>query len=107
MPSNTGKVAWTLTDGANSHYFDGRVMAGGECIAFVDLDGPYARLIAAAPDMARALSMQDHAENENANCPECEGEGDWAHCSICAALFGDAIDARQAVLAKATPEPSS
>lgn len=59
-----------------------------------------ARLIAAAPDLAYAALAQEEAEDFNANCPECEGEGDWATCEPCSGRFGHAIDLRRAALAK-------
>lgn len=49
---------WRVEDGANSHCFGGRLMAGDECIAFVDLDTPDAYLIAAAPDLLEELEQQ-------------------------------------------------
>ncbi len=55
---------WKATDGANSHCFDGRIVnADDHCIAFVDLDTPDARLIAAAPGLkalALEIAAQDH-----------------------------------------------
>lgn len=62
---------------------------------------PDARLIAAAPDLLAACMAQDRAECFNANCPDCEGEGDWAECETCTAYFSEAIDLRQSALAKA------
>jgi len=49
---------WVIREGANSHVFDGRLSPTSDedaTIAFVDLDTPDARLIAAAPDLAEAL----------------------------------------------------
>jgi len=50
----------------------------------------------------QALEFQERAETQRSNCEECEGEGDWTHCSICSLHFGAAIDARRAAL-NATP----
>lgn len=63
-----------------------------------------ANLIAASPALYEALEMQARAEVENANCPDCDGEGDWSHCARCSELFGPAIDSRTAALAKARGE---
>lgn len=52
----------------------------------------------ATAEMRAALEMQERAEIANANCPYCEGEGNWAECEPCSILFGDAIDARRATL---------
>ncbi len=59
-----------------------------------------AKLIALVPEMLAALQAQETAENKNANCPDCDGIGDWAECGRCSELFGDAIDLRHAVLLK-------
>lgn len=61
---------WCLQSGANSHVFDGRVLnRTGECVAFVDLEGPHCRLIAAAPDLLRNLKIVTdtlaHLQGEN------------------------------------------
>lgn len=58
---------------------------------------------ARAPDPSRemlveALRAQEHAESEHANCPDCDGLGDWAECGRCSEFFGDAIDVRHAAL---------
>lgn len=54
-------------------------------------------------ELEAALRAQQRAEDHNANCPECNGEGDWAECGPCSELFGDAIDLRTAALSRATP----
>jgi hypothetical protein len=51
-------------------------------------------------ELVEALKLQEAAELANANCIECEGEGDWTHCSLCSSRFGNAIDVRYALLAK-------
>lgn len=48
-----------------------------------------------------ALQAQAKAEDENANCPDCNGVGDWAECGKCSELFGHAIDLRNEALAAA------
>lgn len=82
--------------------------AGVSGIASIQLVSPStaealanACLIAAAPDMRAALEAQESAEKAQANCPDCEGIGDWAECGRCSELFGTAIDLRRAALAKA------
>jgi hypothetical protein len=53
-----------------------------------------------------ALRAQAHAEDANANCPDCEGIGDWAECGRCSELFGHATDLRNTALAfKLEPTP--
>ena len=55
----------------------------------------------------KARPTEERAENENANCPDCNGEGNWAECGRCSELFGNAIDLRHAVLAaRAALEPA-
>lgn len=50
------KHALRIEDGANSHFFDGRIMdQDDECLAFVDIHHPMSRLFAAAPDLFEAL----------------------------------------------------
>ncbi len=51
-----------------------------------------------------ALRAQELAENEHANCPDCEGIGDWAECGRCSELFGDAIDMRRAAFEASRPD---
>lgn len=54
---------WVIREGANSHLFDGRLSPksdADETIAFVDLEGPNARLIAASPDLLEALEHARH-----------------------------------------------
>ena len=60
-----------------------------------------ARLIVAAPDLARAAQLQEDAEDAHANCSECEGEGVPELCPRCFPLFDDARIARRAALARA------
>ena len=90
--------------GAHSVYH--RVFAAnGDCIAEVFDHGrgeveANGRLIAATPTMFEALKAQEQAENEHANCPDCEGAGEWAECGRCSEFFGTAIELRRAALAK-------
>lgn len=60
-----------------------------------------ARLIAAAPDLVEAAALQEDAEDANANCPECEGDGIPELCPRCFPLFDAARVKRRAALAKA------
>lgn len=58
--------------------------------------------LAAAPPadgVLRALQAQEDAEDARDTCSECDGEGQWEHCSICSLNFGRAIDLRRAALA--------
>ncbi len=57
-------------------------------------------LVEALADARQALKMQEGAELWNANCCQCEGEGDWTECDICSDAFGKAIDKRNAVIPK-------
>ena len=60
-----------------------------------------ARLIAAAPDLLEANLTLEAAELQNANCPECEGEGMPELCSACFPLFDAARIKRRLAIAKA------
>lgn len=64
------------------------------CRTFAEI----APTVSSQEPLRRALELQEAAEHENANCPECEGEGNWAQCERCAPLFGAAIDARHQAL---------
>jgi hypothetical protein len=63
-----------------------------------------ARLIAAAPDLYEAARLLEAAEDFNANCPECDGEGVPELCPACFPLFDNARLARRAAIAKANGE---
>ena len=63
-----------------------------------------AHLIAAAPDLLAALEAQENAEDANANCEECEGQGIPELCVCCFPLFDDARLKRRAAIAKAKGE---
>jgi hypothetical protein len=52
-------------------------------------------------ELLEALRAQEDAETKNANCKECEGEGNWAECEPCTKIFNEAIDLRNAAIAKA------
>lgn len=52
-----------------------------------------------ADGVLRALQAQEDAEDAREACPDCEGEGQWEHCSICSLNFGRVIDLRRAALA--------
>lgn len=52
----------------------------------------------AATRLRVALQAQQLAEEHNANCAVCGGEGDWAHCERCSIYFGKAIDMRHRAL---------
>lgn len=60
-----------------------------------------AHLMACAPDMYEALLAREAAENANANCPECDGEGVPELCPVCFPLFDDARLKQRAALARA------
>ena len=48
--------------------------------------------------MTIALKAQQLAEEANANCSACGGEGDWAHCERCSVNYGRAISMRHRAL---------
>jgi hypothetical protein len=61
-----------------------------------------ARLIEAAPDLLAACVTLEAAEDANANCRECDGQGVPELCPVCFPLFDDARLKRRAAIAKAT-----
>jgi len=61
-------------------------------------------LAAAAPDLAEAAMLLEAAEDANANCEDCEGEGVPELCGTCFPLFDDARLKRRAAVAKARGE---
>jgi hypothetical protein len=65
------------------------------------LDRANAYLIAAAPDLYEAARLQEEAEEFNANCPDCDGDGVPECCEICFPYFDDARLKRRAAIAKA------
>lgn len=47
-----------IEDGANSHFFDGRILdQDDECLAFVDVHHPVSAIFAAAPDLLAVASQ--------------------------------------------------
>lgn len=53
-----------IEDGANSHFFDGRILdQDDECLAFVDIHHPMSAIFAAAPELLEALIAARDAAN--------------------------------------------
>jgi hypothetical protein len=75
-----------------------REISSGDIVQLRNPDGPEAA--DTIEELVEALKLQEAAELANTNCIECEGEGDWTHCSLCSSRFGNAIDVRYALLAK-------
>ena len=64
-----------------------------------------ARLIAAAPDLYEAARALEVAEDQHANCEECNGDGVPELCPVCFPFFDDARVKRRLAL-KAAGDPS-
>lgn len=77
---------------------------GPDCVPNREAQQANARLIAAAPDLVEAAALQEDAEDANANCPECEGDGIPELCPRCFPLFDAARVKRRAALLKARGE---
>ena len=55
-------------------------------------------MVAAAPDLYEAARALEAAEDQNANCEECNGDGTPELCPVCFPLFDDARIKRRLAL---------
>lgn len=91
-----------IEDGANSHFFDGRILdQDDECLAFVDIHHPMSAIFAAAPDLFEALRAADAAL---ASVTAFESDARYIMGNTNFALVQQCRDQARAALSKATAQ---